>query len=284
MAVDNSLDTINSLLDPVDWKQIIGDVSAKLTNVSGWLSPAETAFLVLAARCPTSRGDILEIGSFRGRSTIAIAHAMQLANKKLDLDSRLVAIDPMLDSSPIMSRAVGDGEARKEFDRNLANAGVTDLVQFHQAYSYDIAPKFNQPLRLLWIDGDHSYGGTKQDFDLFSPHMVDGAIIALHDVLARYDGPIRVFLEDILQSEHFGAAGLSGSIGWAQYRTDPANTVKYRESKQKLAASVEKLLPYHLQEEKPGGLSKIRWKWLRSRVPHAQVDSSVWGSEVEFCL
>lgn len=283
MAVDINAESLNALLEPVAWQRAVSDISEQLTDVSGWLSPSEIAFLVLAARCPTSRGDVLEIGSFRGRSTIALAHAMRPANDKLGIASSLIAIDPMLDDSPIMTRAVAQGEARKEFDRNLSAAGVNDQVHFHQAYSYDVAPKFNQPLRLLWIDGDHSYGSTKQDFDLFSGHLADGAIIALHDVLARYDGPIRVFLEDILASDHFGAAGLSGSIGWAQYRRDPANIKTAKQDKERLAASIQKLLPYHLSDDKPGGLSKMRWKWLRSRVPHGQVDPRQWAKQVQFC-
>jgi predicted O-methyltransferase YrrM len=283
MAVDINSESLGALLEPVAWQQAVADIGTALTDVSGWLSPAEIAFLVLAARCPTSRGDILEIGSFRGRSTIALAHAMQPANEKLSIGSSLVAIDPMLDDSPIMTQAVAQGEARKEFDRNLAAAGVSDRVNFHQAYSYDVAPKFNQPLRLLWIDGDHSYGSTKQDFDLFSGHLADGAIIALHDVLARYDGPIRVFLEDILASGHFGAAGLSGSIGWAQYRRNPDDTKTATQAKNQLAGAIQKLLPYHLSEDKPGGLSKMRWKWLRSRVPHGQVDPREWAKQVQFC-
>ncbi len=168
MAANINAESLDGLLEPIAWQHCVSDISMELTEVSGWLSPAEVAFLVLAARCPTSRGDILEIGSFRGRSTIALAMGMQPANEKLGLTSTLIAVDPMLDDSPIMSQAVAVGEARKEFEQNLSNAGVTDHVQFHQAYSYDMAPKFNRPLRLLWIDGDHSYGATKQDFDLFS--------------------------------------------------------------------------------------------------------------------
>ncbi|HZR63587.1 MAG TPA: class I SAM-dependent methyltransferase [Terriglobales bacterium] len=35
---------------------------------------------------------------------------------------------------------------------------------------------------LLFIDGDHSYDGVKRDFELYSPLVRDGGIIAMHDI------------------------------------------------------------------------------------------------------
>jgi predicted O-methyltransferase YrrM len=39
-----------------------------------------------------------------------------------------------------------------------------------------------QPLDYLFIDGDHSYEGVKQDFELYAPLVRNGGVIALHDV------------------------------------------------------------------------------------------------------
>ena len=38
------------------------------------------------------------------------------------------------------------------------------------------------PLDFLFIDGDHSYPGVKADFDLYSPLVRPGGLIALHDI------------------------------------------------------------------------------------------------------
>jgi len=40
------------------------------------------------------------------------------------------------------------------------------------------------PVDLLWIDGDHSYTGVKQDFEMYGGLVRAGGIIALHDVRA----------------------------------------------------------------------------------------------------
>ncbi len=38
-------------------------------------------------------------------------------------------------------------------------------------------------LDYLFIDGDHTYEGVKNDFELYSPLVKDGALIAFHDIV-----------------------------------------------------------------------------------------------------
>ncbi|MBD1835583.1 class I SAM-dependent methyltransferase [Cyanobacteria bacterium FACHB-472] len=44
-------------------------------------------------------------------------------------------------------------------------------------------------LDFLFIDGDHSYAGVKQDFELYKPLVRPGGMIAFHDLLPRKDCP-----------------------------------------------------------------------------------------------
>lgn len=258
----------------------LSSIRRNISGVAGWLTDREVEFLALIASCPTAGGDVLEIGSFRGRSTIALALAMRQARTSQFGQSHLVAVDPMLDDDPLMQRAGEQGSARREFEANLRDASVRHLVEFHETYSYELAKSWNRPLRLLWIDGDHTYPSTKQDFDLFAPFLADGAILAMHDVLSRYDGCIRVFTEDVLTSPHFGAAGVCGSIGWAQYWHEPHTVEEEQRNKQRLSEQLSRLIPYHLQTEAPKGLQKLRYKWLRSRVPHQAIDPNRWQAAV----
>jgi predicted O-methyltransferase YrrM len=39
------------------------------------------------------------------------------------------------------------------------------------------------PLDFLFIDGDHSYAGVRRDFELYSPLVRSGGVIALHDIV-----------------------------------------------------------------------------------------------------
>jgi cephalosporin hydroxylase len=36
---------------------------------------------------------------------------------------------------------------------------------------------------VLFIDGDHSYAGVKQDYDIYSPFVADGGFVLFHDIL-----------------------------------------------------------------------------------------------------
>jgi predicted O-methyltransferase YrrM len=38
------------------------------------------------------------------------------------------------------------------------------------------------PIDFLFIDGDHTYEGVKRDFELYSPLVKKGGIIAFHDI------------------------------------------------------------------------------------------------------
>jgi cephalosporin hydroxylase len=40
------------------------------------------------------------------------------------------------------------------------------------------------PVDLLWIDGDHSYAGAKQDFEMYGGLVRSGGLIAFHDIRA----------------------------------------------------------------------------------------------------
>ena len=39
------------------------------------------------------------------------------------------------------------------------------------------------PLDLLFIDGDHTYEGVKRDFEMYSPMVRPGGIVAFHDIV-----------------------------------------------------------------------------------------------------
>ncbi len=55
-------------------------------------------------------------------------------------------------------------------------------------------------LDFLFIDGDHSYEGVKKDFEMYSPLVRKGGIIAFHDIVfgpPEYAGEVVKFWEEI---------------------------------------------------------------------------------------
>jgi predicted O-methyltransferase YrrM len=50
-----------------------------------------------------------------------------------------------------------------------------------------------QKLDFLFIDGDHTYTGVKKDFEMYSPLIREGGIIAFHDIVeSKFDKKIEV--------------------------------------------------------------------------------------------
>jgi predicted O-methyltransferase YrrM len=46
-----------------------------------------------------------------------------------------------------------------------------------------------KPIDFVFIDGDHTYEGVKQDFELYRSLVADGGMIAFHDILRRPELP-----------------------------------------------------------------------------------------------
>ncbi|MFV2057362.1 MAG: class I SAM-dependent methyltransferase [Thiohalomonadales bacterium] len=264
----------------MDIQKVVAQLVDSIKDVEGYLSEREAALVALAAVVPTSPGQILEIGSFKGKSTILLSKGAQLSDKAL-----VTAIDPLTAPSHTDPSLGKDLSSENDFFNNLKIHGVTDNVDFHQKYSYELKNKWTSPIRLLWIDGDHTYPGAKLDFDLFSPYLSDGAIIMMDDVLNKFSGPLRVFVENIVLSSNFGAMGICGSIGWAQYHSDPAKVAPYRDEKLRLYKQLSRLLPYYLLDDlgrskNKNAFEKLRFQFNRARTPHGEILPEEWIEKV----
>jgi hypothetical protein len=239
----------------------------------GYLTEREARFLALLAAATPARGVILEIGSFKGKSTVGLASVA--ARYGL---APVVAVDPHTTPSATDPDLRGQATSWDDFRATLQVAGLEHMVEAHRAFSRDLARGWNRPIRLLWIDGDHTLAGARDDLALFRPHLVDGAVVALHDALHAFEGPIRVFVEELLGSDAFGPAGFCGSIGWAQYR--PRDGHRWRGERATLARRARRLIPFVQNGRQPRGMRKLLYQLARWRVPHAAVEPEEWVEAV----
>jgi predicted O-methyltransferase YrrM len=162
-------------------------------GVEGFLSDHEALYLSRLAAEGPGTGAIVEIGSYHGKSTMVIADASRTAGRE-----KVVAIDPR------------KGGAIDAFHRNLARAGVTDHVTPVVATSDDAAEAWREPIRLLWVDGAHSYEQVGRDFRNWTPFLVDGGIVAFHDTY-EWEGVRRVIDDEVIP-DAFALVGLVDSI------------------------------------------------------------------------
>ena len=253
---------------PADLTEAIDEAWARIRAAPGFLTEREGRFLALIAACAPAQGTILEIGSYKGKSTVGLASIAQHYGL-----GPVVAVDPHT-APAVTDYGHGTGTSSwDDFRATLRAAGVEDSVEAHRAYSRDLARDWNRPIRFLWIDGDHTYAGAKEDIDRFGTHVVPGGIVAFHDVLHSFEGPVRVFAE-VLGSDAFGPAGLCGSIGWAQYR--PQDGKSWSAARHRLKRKLERLIPFVRGGADPKGFRKLRYKLWRGLVPHAAPDPAAW--------
>jgi predicted O-methyltransferase YrrM len=258
---------------PADLDTVLNDAWEETRKVPGHLGENEARFLGLLAACAPAQGAIVEIGSFKGRSTVMLAKVASHYGLE-----PIVAIDPH--NSPILldRQANPQASSYRDFLSSIEVAGISNYVESHVAYSTEMASSWNRPIRLLWIDGDHSYQGAKNDLDGFFPHVLPLGVLAFHDALNVFPGPIRVFVEDVLKSDRFGPAGFVHSIAWAQFRPEDGHA--FREQRSSLARRASRLIPFVQSGDELRGLAKRRYKLNRFLVPHSVIDPEDWASLV----
>ena len=229
---------------------------AAAETVEGLLRTDEIRLLFLAAARPTGEGEVLEIGSYKGRSTVALARGALYAGQE-----RVVGCDPF--TSPASTDLVVGRETYEAFSAALERHGLTDHVEVHQQCSGELAASWARPIRLLWIDGDHTYEGVKRDVEGFFPYLVKGAVVAFHDIgRQRFPGATRCFIEDVVLSDGFGACGVTDYTAWAQY-VSSGGLESQREAKSVAFRLLSARLGQQLFGARPGPLTRYRFHRFR---------------------
>jgi MMP 1-O-methyltransferase len=160
-------------------------VKELIKDVPGWLSDEEGEALYELARACTGRGVIVEIGSWKGKSTICLGLGSRAGNAV-----RIFAVDPHADYR------------HGEFKENVERAGIADLVTPLKGLSQEVVDGFDEPIELLFVDGSHEENDVREDFDKWVPKVVEGGIVAFHDT-TWHDGVRRVVAEKIYGSRQF---------------------------------------------------------------------------------
>ena len=154
----------------------------------GMTHPDE-CLLLMALAAEVRRGVIVEIGSFRGRSTLALA-----AGSHRGHGVPVYAVEPHADFDGVLGGRFGPPD-RIAFEANLARSPHAGLVHLVSATSRDAARDWDREIGLLWIDGDHRYDAVREDVDLWSPFLNAGARIAFDDSTVPGLGPHTVVAE-----------------------------------------------------------------------------------------
>ena len=186
----------------VEIKKIVDCIPGFILNDEGKL------LYDLAKKCP-NECVIVEIGSWKGRSTIWLAFGSLSSNK-----AKVYAIDPHT-GSPEHKKIHREVWTFEEFKQNIKKAGLQDCVIPVLKTSAEAAIDFNKKIGLIFIDGNHAYKMVKKDYQLWFPKLIDGGIIAFHDTTV-YQGVEKLVRKFIFKSFSICNVGFVGSIVYGQ--------------------------------------------------------------------
>ncbi len=184
------------------------DAWAAVAGVEGWLSEGQGRSLFDAAAACGPNGRIVEIGSFRGRSTIVLALAAPAG-------ASVIAIDPHAgtDRGPqeIGGFEAEAGDDHVVFQANLRAARVTDRVTHIREFSDRALGIVTGEVDVLYIDGAHRYRPARADIRQWGARVRPGGSLLIHDSFSSI-GVTAAIMRELLLSRHFRYVGRSRSL------------------------------------------------------------------------
>jgi predicted O-methyltransferase YrrM len=185
-------------------------------DVEGWLTEDQAGRLDAAARRVAGGGRIVEIGSFRGRSTIVLARAAAPGTE-------IVAIDPHIgsDRGPQeydVDEELGEDDTRT-FRANLDRHGVLDRVRHVRKLSSEAHADVGDPIDVLWVDGAHRYGPALADIRDWGARVRPGGRMLVHDAFSSV-GVTLALLRSVVFSRGWRYVGRAGTL--VEYVREPA--------------------------------------------------------------
>jgi predicted O-methyltransferase YrrM len=194
------------------------DLALALDGVDGWFSADQVVRVAARAAAVPAGGRIVEIGSFRGRSTIAIARSAPAG-------AEIVAIDPHAgnDRGPQQIEGFAEAAARDSevFLANLGRAGVRDRVSYVRKFSHEALGDVTGPIDLLHIDGAHRFGPARDDIRRWGARVAPGGSMLIHDAFSSV-GVTAAIAAELVVTGGWRYAGRSRSL--AEYRREPVTT------------------------------------------------------------
>jgi len=175
----------------------------------------EAALLVADSAAP-----MLEIGSYCGKSGIYLGSAAKERN------TILFALDHHRGSEEnqpgwewhepdLVDSEVGVIDTLPRFRRTIFDAGLEGTVVALVGDSPTVGSRWAIPLSFLFIDGGHGSEPAHRDFELWTPWIEAGGILAIHDVFPDpADGgrpPYEIYCRAI-ESGEFTDISATGSL------------------------------------------------------------------------
>ena len=130
---------------------------------------------------------LLEIGSYCGKSGVYIGAAAHEHGRVLfALDHHRGSEENQAGwewhEPDLVDPAVGRIDTLPSFRRTIFDAGLEGSVVALVGDSPTVGSVWTTPLAFLFIDGGHGSEPAHRDYELWTPHVAAGGMLAIHDV------------------------------------------------------------------------------------------------------
>jgi len=133
------------------------DFQKDISPIGGWLTKAEGEFLYKAS---LKAKQVVEIGSWKGRSTVCIASGLRDG-----IGGKVVAIDPHTGSSEHQKK-FGVIDTYDEFLSNINQSGLDQFIIPKRMTSEEAEKEYSEQPGLVLVDGAHEYRLVSLDYRL----------------------------------------------------------------------------------------------------------------------
>lgn len=189
-------------IDPILWKSFLA--------TPGFMPEEEARALYAAALAGTAVGDLVEIGTYRGKSAILLGAAARAGGRML------LTVDHHRGSEEhqpgwayhdpeLVDPAVGQTDTLPSARRAIALAGLEDAVLLVVGRSADVASRWPGRAGFVFIDGGHTDTAAQADYAGWAPKVAPGGLLAIHDVFPDPaeggQAPYRIYLRALESGE-----------------------------------------------------------------------------------
>ena len=200
-------------LPAVDWQEAIDVRAIRIVEPqknSGDVSLGELAVLASAAAASRAGDEIIEIGTFDGRTTLNLAINAPAQYRVFTLDLPPDAA-PKFDLAPGERAYVEKPRSGRRFlqappEWAAAAGRITQLIG--DSATYDWSPHAGRA-GLVFVDGSHAYDYVSADSDTAFRLVANKGMVIWHDY-GVWDGVTRA-LEEIEASRHLGLRHVRGT-------------------------------------------------------------------------
>lgn len=189
------------IINNSEWITVYNTELPDIRNILGWLTFLEAQALRMCTFTVSGLpGVIVEVGSYCGKSTVAIADML-----KQGCSGTLYAVDSHVDNIEVYGV-----DSYKELQIQLQSFNVRQYVEVLKQTSADAAAEWQlHNIKMLFIDADHSYESVKQDFTLWEKFVIVHGLVIFHD---SYEAGPQKVIEEAMETKKFHKLMLADSL------------------------------------------------------------------------